>query len=238
LTNQTATIGRRHLRWWADQLGPVADRARRLGLARSAPTSLLLVLSCLAITAAALGTGTEHHAANHALSYRGQDFYHGDWWKLVTSGLLAQSWLQFLWTALVAVIVFAPLEVRVGPGKLLAATFLPQIISTAVVAIGAPLLDHSNELLRPDFGTSCLVVGAAAALAWVRQSRLLTAVIVVSLIFDAMLSAPATAIEHCVAVAAGVLIMMVATPDPRSIKKALRQPFTQLTPLSSLEPTR
>jgi len=215
LTAPVSSLWQHHLEWWADQLRPVADRVRRLGYARSAPTTLLLILTSLTITAAALGTGSGHHAANHALSYRGTDFYHGDWWKLITSGLLAQSWLQFLWTALVAVVLFAPLEVRVGAGKLIAATFLPQIISTVVVAIGAPLLDHSNELTRPDFGTSCLVVGAAAALAWVRRSRLLALVIVVSLIVDSVVSAPATAIEHCVAVATGALVMMWATPDPR-----------------------
>jgi membrane associated rhomboid family serine protease len=215
MTTLSSSLGHRHLAWWADQLGPVADRVRRFGYARSAPTTLALIMTSLTITAAALGTGSGHHAANQGLSYRGTDFYHGDWWKLITSGLLAQSWLQFLWTALVAVVLFAPLEVRVGPGKLIAATFLPQIISTVVVAIGAPLLDHSNELNRPDFGTSCLVVGAAAGLAWVRRSRLLAVVIGVSLAADSVLSAPATAVEHCVAVATGALVMMWATPDPR-----------------------
>jgi membrane associated rhomboid family serine protease len=215
LTTLSSSLLQRQLEWWADQLGPVVDRVRQLGYARSAPASLLMVMTSLTITAVALGTGSQHHAANHALSYRGSDFYHGDWWKLITSGLLAQSWLQFLWTALIAVVVFAPLEVRVGPGTLIAATFLPQIISTVVVAIGAPLLDHSDELTRPDFGTSCLVVGAAAALAWVRRSRLLTVVIVVSLAVDSVLSASATAVEHCVAVATGALVMMWATPDPR-----------------------
>jgi membrane associated rhomboid family serine protease len=215
LNAPASSLWQHHQEWWADQLRPVADRVRRLGYARSAPTTLLLILTSLTITAAALGAGSGHHAANHALSYRGTDFYHGDWWKLISSGLLAQSWLQFLWTALMAVVLFAPLEVRVGPGKLIAATFLPQIISTVVVAVGAPLLDHSNELTRPDFGTSCLVVGAAAALAWVRRSRLLTVVIGVSLVVDSVLSAPATAIEHCVAVATGALVMMWATPDAR-----------------------
>jgi membrane associated rhomboid family serine protease len=216
VTTQSSSLRQRHLEWWADQLGPVADRVRRLGYARSAPTTVLLIIASLAVTAAALGTGSAHHAANHVLSYRGEDFYNGDSWKLVTSGLLAQSWLQFAWTALMAVVLFAPLEVRVGPAKLLAATFLPQVISTVVVAIGAPLLGHSNELTRPDFGTSCLVVGAAAAIAWVRRSRLLTIVIGISLLGDSVLSAPATAVEHCVAVAIGALIMMWATSDPRT----------------------
>jgi hypothetical protein len=200
---------------WGDPLGPVVDRIRQVGIVRAAPASLLLVLGSLTVTTLATGTGSAHQTANQLLSYRGQDFYDGYWWKLATSGLLAQSWLQFAWTAFVAVILFAPLEVRVGPAKLLSTAFLAQVISTVTVAIGAPLIGHTDELARPDFGTSCMVVGAAAGLAWTQRSHLLAVVIGVSLVGDAMLSAPAAAVEHCVAVATGALVMMWATPDSR-----------------------
>jgi hypothetical protein len=73
----SSSLGHRHLAWWADQLGPVADRVRRFGYARSAPTTLALIMTSLTITAAALGTGSGHHAANDGLPYRGTDFYHG-----------------------------------------------------------------------------------------------------------------------------------------------------------------
>ena len=201
---------RLHYDWWQQQLGPVYDQVHAKGILRAAPASTLLAVASLVVTGCVrLDTPIRHGAAD-LFSYRGQDLYTGELWKLPVSGLLAMSWPQWLWTLVVAAIVFAPLEVRVGGCKLLVCVFLGQIVSTAAVALLAPITGHADVLGHADYGTSCLVVGAAAALAWVRRSMLLAIVIAVSLAFDAFLSAPATAVEHCIAVASGALSLMAA----------------------------
>jgi hypothetical protein len=151
-------------------------------------------------------------AAAGALSYRGLDFYRGALWKLPVSGLLAQSWLQLLWTLLMAGVLFAALEARIGARALLVCVFVSQVIATTLIAVMAPLLGLAGELTHPDFGTSCLVVGAVGALAWVRRSQVVTAVIVISLGVDAVLSSPVTAAEHDVAAVLGFLAAIATHP--------------------------
>jgi hypothetical protein len=209
-----------HWQWWVEQLGPVGDRARARGVLRAAPVSLMLALSTLLVTGVVRIASPVQDAAYGLFAYRGLDVYSGDFLSLPLSGLLSQSWPQWAWTAFVAVVVFAPLEVRVGGRMVLACVLLSQVASTSVVAVLAPALGHRDLLTHPDFGTSCLVVGATAALAWVRRSRLLSIVILASLLVDAFLSAPATAVEHCVAVTVGVLAVMVVKGGrrPRSSK--------------------
>jgi len=204
-----------HLHWWMGLLAPIVDRGRALGISRAAPISMVLALASLVVTGLVRIASPARHQLAGILSYRGQDLYDGQLWKLVSGGLLAQSWSQWLWTLFVAVIVFAALEVRVGGPMLLAAAFAGQVISTVAVAWLAPLIGHAEQLAHEDVGTSCLVVAAAAALAWVRRSLLLTGVILSSLLVDGFLSAPATAVEHCVAVATGALVMVAAPAGRR-----------------------
>jgi hypothetical protein len=75
------------------------------------------------------------------------------------------------------------------------------------VAVLAPPLGHAELLGQVDYGTSCLVIGAAAALAWVRRSMLLAAIIAAGLTADVVLSAPLTAIEHAAALVVGALLV-------------------------------
>jgi membrane associated rhomboid family serine protease len=201
---------RLHYDWWLQQLGPVYDRVRTKGILRAAPASMLLAAATLVVTGLVRLATPLQHNATALLSYRGEDLYDGELWKVPLSGLLAQSWPQWVWTLFVAAVVFAPLEVRAGARKLLACVFLSQIVSTSAVALLAPTTGHADLLSRADYGTSCLVVGAAAALTWVRRSMLLAFVITLSLAFDAFLSAPSTAVEHCIAVAVGALVLVAA----------------------------
>jgi hypothetical protein len=199
-----------HWGWWVELLAPLRVRVRAVGTLRAAPASVVLAVSSLAITGVVRLPSPVQDAAYALLTYRGQDFYSGEVWKLPLSGLLAQSWPQWAWTLFIAAVVFAPLEVRIGGRAVLMCVFLSQISSTSVIALLAPVTGHADLMSHPDFGTSCLVVGAAAALAWVRRSLLLSGVIGLSLAVDAVLSAPTTAIEHCVAVSAGALVLIAA----------------------------
>jgi hypothetical protein len=209
-----------HWDWWREQLAPVLHRARVHGLLRAAPVSLMLALGTLLVTGLVRIASPVQDAAYAIFAYRGLDLWAGEVWSLPLSGLLSQSWPQWAWTVFVAGVVFAPLEVRIGGRMVLACVFSSQVASTAVVGLLAPWFGHADLLTRPDFGTSCLVVGAAAALAWVRRSVLLTVVIALSLTVDAFLSAPATAVEHCVAVTVGALSVM-------AVRRRRRPPTAQ-----------
>lgn len=205
-----------HPNWLSDHLAPVLDRLRTRGPLRAAPASLALATASLLATASVrLPTGIQH-AATDVFVYRGHDFYTPvAVYQVPLSGLLAQSWSQWVWTAFVAALLFAPLEARVGTLRFLGCVATGHLASTAAVALVAPAIGHASVLAAPDYGTSCLIVGAAAGYAWLRRSWLLAALLAVALAVDAVLSAPVTTIEHWIAAGTGaVLIAIVAQAHP------------------------
>jgi hypothetical protein len=211
-----------HYEWWAQQLGPVLDQVRSRGIIRAAPASLMVAAGSFLATAAVRISTPWQNSATELLSYKGEDLYAWQLWKLISSGLLALSWPQWLWTLFVAVVLFAALEVRVGSRRLIACILLSHVVPTVVVALLAPAIGERDLLTHVDYGTSCLVVGAAAALAWVRRSALLAGVMVVSLATDAFLSAPSTAVEHCLAVTIGAAVAVAGSPRLRSSANGCR----------------
>jgi membrane associated rhomboid family serine protease len=216
----SAALARRALsaqrEWWIDHLSPSRNRIRTVGMVRAAPTSLGLLLASLAATASVRLPSPAQHAAKGIFVYYGRDLHTATaLYRLPLSALLAQSWSQWMWTAFVAVALFAPLEARVGPARLLLCVFAGQVLSTAVVDLVAGAGDRTAQLAAPDIGTSCLVVSAAAGYAWVTRSRLLTSVLAVGLCVDAVLSAPPTAMEHWVAAGSGLLFIAVRAPKRR-----------------------
>jgi hypothetical protein len=216
----SAALARRALsaqrEWWIDHLSPLHDRVRAVGVVRAAPASLGLLVASLAATASVRLPSAVQDAANGIFLYRGRDLHTAAAsYRLPLSALLAQSWPQWVWTAVVAVILFAPLEVRAGPARLLLCVFAGQVLSTVVVDLIAGAGDRTAQLATPDIGTSCLVVSAAAGYAWVTRSRLLTIVLGVGLCVDAVLSASPTAMEHWVAAGTGLLFIAVRPPKRR-----------------------
>ena len=199
--------------WWIDHLSPLLNRIRTVGILRAAPASLSLLLASLAATATVRLPTAGQHAASGIFVYRGRDLHTtAALYRLPLSALLAQSWPQWVWTAAVALILFAPLEARAGPARLLLCVFAGQVLSTAVADLLAGAGGHIAELAKPDFGTSCLVVSAAAGYAWLVRSRMLTAVLTVGLCIDAVLSASQTVVEHWVAAGTGLLCIAVSAP--------------------------
>jgi hypothetical protein len=175
-----------------------------------------LLLASLAATASVRLPSPVQDAANGIFLYRGRDLHTAAAsYRLPLSGLLAQSWPQWVWTAVVAVILFAPLEVRAGPARLLLCVFAGQVLSTVVVDLIAGAGDRTAQLATPDIGTSSLVVSAAAGCAWVTRSRPLTIVLAVGLCVDAVLSASPTAMEHWVAAGTGLLFIAARAPKRR-----------------------
>jgi len=199
--------------WWIDHLSPLRSRLRAVGVWRAAPASLGLLLAGLAATAIVRLPNPAQHLASGIFVYRGRDLHTATaLYRLPLSALLAQSWPQWAWTAVVAVVLFAPFEVRAGPARLLLCVFAGQVLSTAVADLVAGAGDRTAQLATPDIGTSCLVVSAAAGYAWLARSRLLSTVLAVGLCIDAVLSASPTVIEHWVAAAAGLLVIALCAP--------------------------
>ena len=236
-TAASAALARRapsaQRQWWIDHLSPVRDRVRAVGVVRAAPASLGLLLASLVATASVRLPSPVQHAANGIFLYRGRDLHTAAaTYRLPLSALLAQSWPQWMWTAVVAVILFAPLEVRVGPARLLLCVFAGQVLSTAVADFLVNTGGHTAELAAPDYGTSCLVVSAAAGYAWFVRSRLLTAVLTAGLCVDAVLSAPQTVTEHWIAAGAGLVVLAYRAPT-RSL--ATRRRASAFSPAASLQ---
>jgi membrane associated rhomboid family serine protease len=192
---------------WRTHFAPLRARIRGRGLAHAAPASLALAATSLILTALVQVPSPAQQDAKALLAYQGDDLYTGQLWRLLTSGLLAQSWTQWAWTLFVTITVFAVLEVQVGPARLLACVAASHILPTIAVAMLAPPLGHAELLGQIDYGTSCLVIGAAAALTWVRRSMLLAAIIAAGMTADVVLSAPLTAIEHAAALVVGALVV-------------------------------
>lgn len=220
-----------HRAWWAEHLAPVRDRISAHGVLRAAPASLGLAVASLAATAMVrLPTPLQRVAAG-VFTYRGHDFYTpAGLYRLPLSGLLAQSWPQWAWTVLVAALLFAPLEARTGAWPLLGCVAASQVVSTAAIALFAPVSGHTADLAKADYGTSCLVVGAAAGYAWLRRSRLLGVVLAVALPVDVVLNAPATTIEHWLAAGTGALVVAALAPHSRSAKAHALHPRTRIAP--------
>jgi len=203
--------------WSAQHVDPVRDRIRAVGLTHAAPASLALVLVSLAATAAVRLPNPLQHATSALFVYHGRDLHTVTApYRLPLSALLAQSWPQWFWTAFVAVVLFAPLESRVGPARLLGVVFAGQVLSTAVADVQAAHAGHIAQLRAADFGTSCLVVSAAAGYAWLTRSRLLAAVLGIGLGVDAILSAPLTVTEHWIAAVTGALVVSLRAPVARA----------------------
>jgi hypothetical protein len=202
IASALATVVRAHFE-------PLRESIRSRGLARAVPASLALATASLILTALVHTPSPIQPQATSLLEYKGNDLYSGELWRLVSSGLLAQSWLQYLWTLFIAVAIFAVLEVQIGWAKLLACVAASHIVPTVTVALLAPVLGHTDVLSEVDYGTSCLVVGAVAGFAWLLRSLPLAAFVAIGVIGDIMLSAPLTVIEHALALAVGAVVVAV-----------------------------
>jgi hypothetical protein len=209
----TATLRARA--WFVGLLGQLPDRLRDRGVLRAAPVSLAMVLLSLIATASMRIPSPLRHDARAVLVYRGHDLQVGILWRLPTSALLAQSWWQWAWTVLMAMFLFAALEVRIGGLRLAICLLASHCVPTVVLAILAVMTHHQHELQRPDFGTSCLVAGVIAALAWQARSATLAAIVLFGLVGDLFLNSPVTISEHIMAAALGVLTVVRADESVR-----------------------
>lgn len=189
-------------RWTETLLAPVWARARRQGVLATAPVTLAIIVLSFVATASVRLPAPVADAANKVLVYRGDDLFHGAWWRLPASALLAQSWWQWASTCAIVALIGAALEVRVGGRALAVVVLVAHCLPTVLVAGYARLADV-GELARPDYGMSCVMVGIAAALVGRTRSIPVAALLVLSLAGDPLFNSQLTITEHLLAASLG-----------------------------------
>ncbi|MCU1655393.1 MAG: hypothetical protein JWO57_49 [Pseudonocardiales bacterium] len=175
----------------------------RAGVWPRVPVSIAIAIATTIVTVFASGPPALRRVADELAMYRGRDIFDGHLWRLPLSGLLAQSWLQWAWTIVVGCALFVALELRLGSTRTAITLGLSHMVPTVVVALWAHAVSDRSLLAAHDFGTSCLIMGAAGALLWLGRSRLLGAALVATLIGDVFLNSTVTVIEHLIALAIG-----------------------------------
>lgn len=174
------------------------------------PVSAALGLSTLAMTLAFSGPGRWHLTANALAGYHAGDLAEGKWFRLPLSALLAQSWWQLAWTLLMALTLFAALEALIGSLRTALILGASHILPTLAVAGWATWTASSHLLSVADWGTSCLFMGAAGALAAHLRSRVLSVIIVLVFCGDVFINTPVTICEHLMSVLLAVVLVRVS----------------------------
>lgn len=196
--------------WLAEHFAPVRARIRDRGLLRALPVTIAfgviwLVAGVLSVLPA---TGD---AIAELVQYRGADLTDGHAWRMLLSIFGSYHLGQALWAGVLnTVFVLAPLEARVGSAYPLvimwAGHLLPSLGAFAVLSL-AGLTDWLERL---DYGSSAALMAAVAALAVLRRSWVITAVMAFGLVGDAFFSDHLTAAEHWSAAAIGALLGLLA----------------------------
>ncbi|MDT4938568.1 MAG: hypothetical protein QOG80_2239, partial [Pseudonocardiales bacterium] len=178
----------------------------------------LIMVATTVLTALGNSTDGPRRVAYLLAGYRPSQLFDGQLWRLPLSALLAQSWLQWAWTVLVGGALMVAVESRLGRIRAATVLSLSHIVPTVAVAFWARAVEDRSIMSSEDFGTSCLIVGAAGALLWVSRSRLLAVGLLVSFVGDIFLNSPVTIVEHIIAVGIGgvTAISLGHPPTPSS----------------------
>ena len=189
------------------------------------PASIVLGTLTTLLIIADHSTGATHHAVMTLARYRADALLRYPW-QLPLSAVLAQSWLQWIWTVVVGSSLFIALELRIGSLRASIVLALSHVIPTVVVACWAHAAGAVSVLHREDYGTSCLIMGAAGALLLVWRSRMLLAALVVTLAVDSVVNSSTTIVEHVIAVAVGAFATAgLASIVPRRSRSASDDAF-------------
>jgi hypothetical protein len=175
---------------------------------REATLSLVVVAATVLFTAADRAPGAVHRGVSVLARYRAADLFAGRWWRLPLSGLLAQSSWQCLCTVVIGGALYAALERTIGSAMVLVLA-ISHILPTLAIAFYARASGATHLLTVLDYGTSCMLMGAAGALLWLRRSRLLLIATVFVYAGDLVVNSPMTITEHVLAIWCGVGVAIV-----------------------------
>ena len=181
---------------------------RARGSLRAAPVSVAVLAATVLFTAADRVPGAVHRGVSELARYRAADLFAGRWWRLPLSGLLAQSPWQCLCTVVIGGALYVALEQTMGRALVLVLA-TSHMLPTLAIACFARAGGDTHLLTVLDFGTSCLLMGAAGALLWLRRSRLLLVGTGSIYAGDLVVNSPMTITEHVLALGCGVGVAIV-----------------------------
>jgi hypothetical protein len=202
---------------WRDTV----QSALRIGV-RKCPVTVALLLAMIVLTASRTLGPAAARTVNAIAQYRGTDLAAGRLWSLPASALLAEGWLQLAWTLVVGGALFVLVELSLGSGRTLLFLAIAHIAPTLVIA-GWAEVDHPALLHNADYGTSCLIMGAAGAL--ITSRHLARLAIATAAVFgvDALINSPVTITEHVLAVSLGLAFGWAAR-NRTAVSPSLRDP--------------
>jgi membrane associated rhomboid family serine protease len=207
---------------------------------RTVPVTATMVTATTVLSAASAVPGRSRSLVAEVARYHAADLAAGRWWRLLGSALLPQSLLQWVWTAAVACTLFVMLEAAIGSQRMAILLAASHVGPTLVIAGWAYAAGDRAVLDVPDFGTSCLIMGVAGALLWLRRSRILLVGLLIIMSGDMLLNLPMTVLEHVIAIAIGVAsVLSLRASSGSRVSRSYRiaQPATASTSWRSL-PTR
>ena len=178
--------------------------------------SIAFAGTTLVVTAMSYGPSGWRRAAERLAIYHAGDLAHGRMWRLPMSAFLAQSWAQLVWTLLLAATAVLALEALTGTIRVAIVLGAAHLGPTLLVAAWAQWTADQQLLTTADYGTSCVVMGAAAGLASALRSRTIVALIVAAFCVDVWINAPYTIIEHLMSVILGAALVQLPAPAART----------------------
>lgn len=194
---------RARLGFLRDYRAPYREAARRVGRWRAAPfTWSFLALTLLISLLWRLPGG--HQAAAACCGYRATDLTS---WpraaRLAGSAFLVRRPVEAAWSVVASWLLLAPLEAAIGTRRMLLLGALGNLVPTASIGL-AFLSAHPGAPAPLDVGTSAVVVAAGAALAVWSRSLAVTALYLLGVAVDVLVSPDLATAEHLLALATGV----------------------------------
>lgn len=213
---------RARLAFLRDYRAPYRDAARRVGRWRAAPvTWSFLALTLLISLLWRLPAG--HQAVAACCAYRATDLTS---WpraaRIAGSALLVQRPVEVAWSVAASWLLLAPLEAMVGTRRMLPVGTVGNLVPTVSMGL-AFLAAHPGARAPLDVGTSAVVVAAGAALAVWSRSLGITALYLLGVGVDVLVSPDLATAEHLLALATGAATAMALRRLQR--RSALRGRF-------------
>jgi hypothetical protein len=179
------------------------EAARRVGRWRAAPvTWSFLALTLLISLLWRLPGG--HQAAAACCAYRATDLTSWPWAARVAgSAFLVRRPVEVAWSIVASWLLLAPLEAAIGTRRMLLVGALGNLVPTVSIGL-AFLAAHPGAAAPLDVGTSAVVVAAGATLAVWSRSLAVTALYLVGVAVDVLVSPDLATAEHLLALATGV----------------------------------
>lgn len=175
-------------------------RSMQLRQWRPSPVGVAVALATVIVSTAA-STHLDSFKLRALATYRGHDLVSmspGLLWRLPLSAFLTHGPLDLVWTVFIALVIISALDRALGTPTALLTLIVGHVMPTAATDLYAQVNQHS-WLSCADYGSSCLVISAVAALAVTQRSLVLLAGLLIGAYVDTRMNGPMAMTEHALA---------------------------------------